>query len=176
LTQVRRRLLPPEITGRIERSRRWVSEQTGGMGLRVAAALLIGATLAAVVWTAGVPARSDWRESGGLASLPAGKSGVDPVESSYMVSRAPGSPSVMTAQAVAPTSERRISLDLAEACLTGVRSSLPLSGLPVTHSAAYSVADLARLNCCTRCHHALAESSHPRATAAVARSCEICHR
>src|SRR5690606_35906420 len=72
----RRRMLPREISRRIDRGRRWVSQQTGGMGLRFVAALLIGMGLAAVVWTAGMPAKNEWKETDAIASLPSVRNSV----------------------------------------------------------------------------------------------------
>ena len=172
LTQVTRRL-PAALHRRIDRSRRWVSAQTGGNGLRFVAAMLIGVALGAVVWTAGIPAKESWSHQSKLASAPRVTSGDGSPQQESASADKPGWTNVK------PASSRvnmRISLRLAEACLTGERDPATDSTPGVEHEAILSVADLARQHCCTRCHHALADKSHPQATMAVAHSCEICHR
>lgn len=168
LTQVRNRL-PESVNVRIDRGRRWVSEQSNSGGLRIAAAMLIGVALAAVVWSAGVPASRDDDDSNRLAarSDTAEEIGTQP----YPASMIPTSLGSDTS-----TSSITRTLHLTETCLTGSPVQDADGNPSETKSAAYSVAELARLNCCTRCHHALASISHPKATSAVAQSCEICHR
>lgn len=172
LTQGTRRL-PAALHRRIDSGRRWVSAQTGGNGLRFVAAMLVGVALGAVVWTAGVPAKESWSDSNKLAS--AGRTSDDHRAEMHESSSSnpPGWTSVKPALS---TADVRITLQLAAACLTsdpGFSAETPEFGRQI---AVLSVADLARQHCCTRCHHALADKTHPRATAAVAHSCEICHR
>ena len=169
VTHVRERL-PESLNVRIDRGRRWVSQQTSGGGLRIAAAILIGVALAAVVWTAGVPAHRDEVQPNHLAA----RSTISPkIDQTNLPDQL--LPTSLGSSSTTMTSLSR-TLHLTETCLTGS----PAQGTDGSHgqakTAAYSVAELARLNCCTRCHHALASSSHPKATASVAKSCEICHR
>lgn len=169
LAQVTRHL-PVALHRRIDRGRRWVSTKTGGNGLRFVAAMLIGVALGAVVWTAGVPAKdSSWNESNRLAVA-----NLDSTGQNYSGSN--DNPAWSSRKASSGASDLRISLQLADACLTGGPHLFSDALLTPGHSAALSLAELTRLNCCTRCHHASAEKSVPRATAAVANSCEICHK
>jgi len=172
LTQVTRRL-PAALHRRIDSSRRWVSAQTGGNGLRFVAAMLIGVALGAVVWTAGIPARESWSNQNKLVSAPRETSGDRSTEQEIPTANTPGWSNVKPAMS---SMEMRFTLRLAEACLTGEPGQTSDIVQVSNREAILSVADLARQHCCTRCHHALADKSHPRATNAVAHSCEICHR
>ena len=164
LTQVTRHL-PAALHRRIDRSRRWVSAQTGGNGLRFLAAMLIGVALGAVVWTAGVPARESAAPR--LANI---DSDASKETASAQV------PGWTNASSVSNASDLQTTLQLAQACLTPGSLFSGEAGEGGSYAAVLSVADLAQQHCCTRCHHALADKSHPKATAAVAHSCEICHR
>lgn len=172
LTQVTRHL-PAALHRRIDCSRRWVSSQTGGNGLRFVAAMLIGVALGAVVWTAGVPAKESWSDASNLTSAAriTNANGDELQETSTA-----DTPSWSNAKPATSSLDMRITLRLAQACLTSGSNLSNDSEPGVSTAAILSVADLARQHCCTRCHHALAGKSPPKATAVVAHSCEICHR
>lgn len=131
----------------------WFHVLLGGDLLRLAAAVLIGLTLGAVVWGT--------TDSPLSATAPGG-----------LAISAPG-PAAISAPHVTLASLR-----LTAACLPLEHRPSADAGSPRLRLASdlLASANYSALNCCTHCHASLGEAPHSRfATAEVVRSCQACH-
>lgn len=133
----------------------WMMQVFGGDVLRLAAAILVGLTLGALVWGQD-DSSSGANGSAGLASVaPAGNA-----DSSI-------APRVTLA-----------SLLVTVACLPEKHRPVSDSDSPHLRPAVdlLASADLGALACCTSCHASLGMASHSKsATLQVIRSCQACH-
>lgn len=131
----------------------WFHVLLGGDLLRLAAAVLIGLTLGALVW--------------GTTDSPLGAT----TQGGLAIS-APG-PVAISAPRVTLASLR-----LTAACLSMEHRPADHAGVPRVRLASdlLTSANYSALNCCTLCHASLGEAPHSRfATAEVVRSCQACH-
>jgi hypothetical protein len=133
----------------------WMMQVFGGDLLRLAAAILMGLTLGALVWGQD-EAPSQARGSAGLAIA------------------APAS----NAQASVSPRITLASLLVTAACLPDEHRPVDAPASPRLRPAVelLASADLGALACCTTCHASLGMASHSKsATLQVVRSCQACH-
>lgn len=131
----------------------WVRHLFGGDLLRLAAAVLIGLTLGALVW--------------GTTDSPVGAT-----TPGKLAISAPGSATLSTPRVTLA------SLRLTAACLPIEHRPADAAIAPRVRPATelLASADYSALNCCTLCHASLGEAPHSRfATSEVVRSCQACH-